>query len=95
MSPDELSDESAPAKQHWTIDKRIPIALIVAIVANFVGVVFWVATLNSAVVNQGERITHLEADRSAAATTLQALQITVARIDERIAYIIDALHNKK
>lgn len=36
-------------KQHWTVDKRIPLALVITIVLQTGGLVWWAATISSRV----------------------------------------------
>lgn len=37
------------SKQHWTVDKRIPLALVITIVLQTGGLVWWAATISSRV----------------------------------------------
>lgn len=59
-----------PVSQHWSVDKKIPVALIVTLVVQTAGIVWWGAT-TSARINvleqkaetaapQGERLTRVE-----------------------------------
>lgn len=78
---------------HWTIDKRVPLALILTMVAQFVGVVFWVATINAAVVSQDRRITALEFDSKSSTGLLSDVRVLLGRIDERTAQLTEAIHH--
>jgi hypothetical protein len=50
-----VSEEEKP-QTHWTLDKRFPIAVVVAIAAQTGGIVYWAGNINS-------RVTALEENR--------------------------------
>jgi hypothetical protein len=81
-------------RTHWTLDRRVPLAMIIAMFIQFGGFVWWFATLNVTVTSQGDRISRLEMDRTAASQTLSSMQALLARIDERTGYLTDALRQK-
>lgn len=52
-------------KQHWTVDKRIPLALIVTIVLQTAGFGVWVGGINNRVASLEEyRLQHMPASSS-------------------------------
>lgn len=49
-----------PQQQHWQIDRKIPLALIVTILLQTFGVVYWGATLQADARNTERRVSALE-----------------------------------
>ena len=85
------SDDHAPAA-HWTLDKRIPLALVLTVGLQTAGMVWWAATLSS-------RVTSLEAilaDSSGqdgriirVETKLEAVGNDLGRIEQKVDRLID------
>jgi hypothetical protein len=48
-----MADGNQPTGDHWTVDRRIPLALILAIVVQTGGIVWWAASAS-------ERLNNLE-----------------------------------
>lgn len=68
----------APAAEPWHFDKRVPIALIVTLVVQTAGMVWWAATLSSRVEDQTRRLVALEGSRDAAQAMTAALRSDTA-----------------
>lgn len=81
--------------QGWTIDRRVPLALIVAGLVQFGLGCSAVAVLYSTVSAQGGRISSIEASRSerheAELVTATNMRVDIARISERVDMILAAL----
>ena len=92
MTTTALIEPEMPEREHWTLDRRVPLALIITMVMQFGAIVFWVATLNSAVLSQDKRITALELDNKKSADVLNDVKVLLGRIDERTAGLVDAMH---
>ena len=85
------SDDHAPAA-HWTLDKRIPLALVLTVGLQTAGMVWWAATLSSRVTNletalagssgQDGRIIRVE-------TKLEAVANDLGRIEQKVDRLID------
>lgn len=45
----QLLTKAKMSKQHWSIDKRVPLALIFAIIAQSIAAVWWAATISGRV----------------------------------------------
>ena len=71
----------------WQVDKRVPIALIITLLIQTFGIVWWGATLTARVSNleqtaiaastQPERLARVE-------TKLEGVQETLTRVDEKL-----------
>ncbi len=78
-------------QRHWTVDKRVPIALIVTIIIQSAGIIWWASELSSRVASLEEyrgttvsfdsRIVRLETN---AENIRQALQIISDKLDRLI-----------
>jgi len=66
--------------RHWTLDRKVPLALILAIVAQTVGIVWWAASLS-------ERVSTLE--RAALSAAPQADRLT--RVETRLESVQDGI----
>ncbi len=75
-----MNEQQDPAAVRWHLDKRVPVALIIAIMAQTVSVVWWAASLSA-------RVGVLERDWASfevIATRLRAQEDRQARADERL-----------
>lgn len=87
-----MSSHPDPATNGWHIDRRIPIALVLTILIQTGGAVWWLATLNSrvsnleeklgAVASQPERLVRVE-------TQVEALTKTMDRIERKLDRALD------
>ena len=83
---------AANAADHWTWDKRIPIALVLTVGIQTAGMVWWAASLTSRVTNletslanstgQDGRIIRVE-------TKLEGVSDDLGRIEEKVDRLID------
>lgn len=82
------------ANQHWTIDKRIPIAVIVAIISQTAAGIWWAATTDSRVSTLEDkaeqqqtydtRIQSLERDMPVIREKIQNIEKTTDRIEKKL-----------
>ena len=72
------------ALKHWTIDKRVPLALILTISIQTCGIVWWASGLTT-------RVEQLE--RQAQATAPQADRLT--RVEVRLDNVVDGISEIK
>lgn len=56
--------DQQPASTHWVLDKRIPLAVVITIIMQTAGMVWWAANLSG-------RVASLEESRSAISSTGQ------------------------
>jgi hypothetical protein len=87
-----LKDPEPPGLP-WTLDRRIPLALIVMMTVQFGGVIYWVASLSTTVGLQGVRISQLETDSRTNFELLNEVKVLLGRIDERTAILTDAMRH--
>lgn len=66
--------------EHWTVDKKIPVALLVALSLQFAGAIWWGATTSA-------RIDQLERDVKAAAPQAERL----IRVEEKLSSMQSSL----
>ena len=81
-----------PKEPGWTIDRRVPVALIIAGVMQFGAACASVAVLYATVTSLNGRVSTIEASRAARheveAATMSALQVDIAKIFERLDAIM-------
>jgi len=85
-------DAEAMAASRWSIDRRIPVAMIVLLLTKFGLICAAFAVLSWTVNAQGARISTIEVSREARheteAKSLVAMQVDIARIVERVDSIL-------
>ncbi len=72
-----------PAAEPWHLDRHIPIALILAIIGQTAGAVWWASTISSAVADHARRIVALEIGKAEDARGDRDNADRLARIEER------------
>ena len=60
-----------PASEPWHLDLRVPIALILAIIGQTAGAVWWASTISGAVADHARRVALLEAGKVEDARAVQ------------------------
>lgn len=68
----------------WHLDKRVPIALIVTLLAQTAGVVWWAAGLEYRVSEHQRRIVTLENFDAQSSAEARRVSELLARLDERL-----------
>lgn len=86
-----MTAKNDPASAGWHWDKRVPIALIVTIAVQTLGLAFWIGGLS-------QRVTSLEESRASSSdnptrivrleTKIEIMQSTVDRIDGKLDRLI-------
>lgn len=89
------------AEAHWTIERKIPAALIIAILVQSASAIWWAAGVNGALNSQNDRQTRLEQtvrDQGAEIkrlpsleTEVRALQRAVEKLDRTIDRAVERL----
>lgn len=77
-------------RPHWTVDKRVPVALIISMLIQTAGVIWWAAGMNSSVQNLEravasfpdvrERVVKLETRLETIGSTLGEIKGSIARL---------------
>jgi hypothetical protein len=98
-----MNDQSASEKEHWVVDKKIPVALVITLLVQTGGVIWWSSQLNSRVNMIEERNLKLEIEIgklkdnggeirerfAKAETTMLAFVETTRRIEAKLDRLID------
>ncbi|HHI81959.1 MAG TPA: hypothetical protein ENJ99_02290 [Rhizobiales bacterium] len=81
-------------EHHWHLDRRVPVALITAIMMQTIGIVWWAATLSARVDVLEERIraartnetriVRLEANQTAVYQRLDRIEVLTRRIEVKL-----------
>jgi hypothetical protein len=75
---------ATPANDAWHLDKKVPIALIFALLLQTAGIVWWQASLAARTDDHGRRILLLEATDTRFEVEARRAAETLARLDERM-----------
>lgn len=75
---------ASTSQEAWHLDKRVPIALIVTVIIQTGGMVWWAASMQSTVAQQGEAIAELRRTETARAVEDRRISEALARLDERM-----------
>lgn len=76
---------------HWTIDKRIPVAVIAAFVMQLVGAVFVVAQMHGMIQDHNRRIERLETKDRADDARANEMNMAVVRLQEATITLREAI----
>lgn len=91
MSDSRADDEG----NHWSLDKRIPIALMLGLAANVIVVVWRASALNSTVGQHDRRLSTLEQGRIAGDTQTAAVREALAELRAQQAAMTAAMTDLK
>jgi hypothetical protein len=75
------TDDGAVA--HWSIDRRIPLALIATLLLQFGGFVWWVSSVEFRLTHKEQRLTRVEQRLDDDQRAIAAIGERLARIEER------------
>jgi hypothetical protein len=71
-------------QQPWHLDKRVPLALILTLAGQTLGMVWWAAELSASVKDHEYRIVRMEHGDAASAIEARRMAEMLARLDERL-----------
>jgi hypothetical protein len=74
-----------PANENWHLDKRIPLALIVTMMLQFGGGIWWISQIQFRIEQQGQAIEALESSVRASSTNSNTLDNRITRIEEKLS----------
>ena len=80
-----------PADESWHLDKKLPIALIVVLVAQFLGGLWFMARLDARVEEQATRLAKTEAQISNIDREARDFGNRMARIEEKSSAMLSLL----
>lgn len=75
-------------KDHWSVDKRIPLALILTLIAQSAGAIWWAAGINQRVVSLEKTEAKAEIVVKANVAAIHSLEIQMGRQGARIEEIL-------
>jgi hypothetical protein len=75
---------SDPAAENWHFDKRIPLALIVTMMVQFGGGIWWMSSIQERVNRHEEDIRALEASADESIRDSNSLGNRITRIEEKL-----------
>lgn len=86
----------------WHLDKRVPVAIIFALLVQTAGAVWWASAMSSNVASLREADTRLEAadvqirlDATSRETRLRVVENSLSRADERLIAIQEGINEIK
>ena len=77
--------------KHWSIDRRIPLALIVTLLMQFGGFIWWFSSVESRLTMKEQRLTRVEQRLDDDQRSIATIGERLARIEERSNAQIDLL----
>ena len=77
----------------WHLNKSVPLTLVFTIAVQTVALVWFISQLNSTVVSNTKDIIRVQTEISVMERTVQTQAVSMARIDENIKAIRDAVDN--
>lgn len=77
--------------QDWHMNKSVPLTLVFAILIQTVSLVWFISQLNSAVEANTSDISVVQAEVKVMETLIQGQEVYIARIDENLKAIRDAV----
>lgn len=72
-----------PDREPWHLDRRVPVALILVIIGQTAGAVWWASTISGAVADHSRRVALLETSKVEDARADRDSADRLARIEER------------
>lgn len=79
----------------WHLSKSVPISFILAIFAQTIALIWFVATLRNDVDNNTNQLIRHETRIEVVESTIQSQAVMLARIDENLKAIRDAIERNK
>jgi hypothetical protein len=76
---------SAVEREPWHLDKKVPLALIMTMFLQTVGIIWWAASLSTRVEHQERQIIALNTSDAQAKQEARRIGEWLSRVDERIA----------
>tara|TARA_R110002153_G_scaffold124969_1_gene271725 strand:- start:208 stop:474 length:267 start_codon:yes stop_codon:yes gene_type:complete len=81
------------SEEPWHLNKSVPLTLVFTIAVQTVVFVWFISQLNSTVVSNTKDIIRVQTEISVMERTVQTQAVSMARIDENIKAIRDAVDN--
>ena len=72
------------AETHWTLDRRVPVAIIFAILLQSAGAIWWAASIQGRVANNEGNIARLTDNSEVMRAAVHEQAVQLGRIEEQI-----------
>lgn len=82
-----------PPDQHWTIDKKVPVAIIVVLVGQFFGALWFMSKLDSRVEDQDKRLLKAETQISVIDKDAREAGGRLIRLEEKMSAMLAILQS--
>jgi TolA-binding protein len=69
---------------HWTLDRRVPVAIIFAILLQSAGAIWWAASIQGRVANNEDNIARLTDNSEVMRAAIHEQAVQLGRIEEQI-----------
>jgi Tfp pilus assembly protein PilO len=80
---------------HWSLDKKVPLALILTVIIQTIGVSWWAATLSGQVNYLENRVTKAEATMEREALSSRLASDRLIRVEEGVKAILDLARRRE
>lgn len=85
---------AAREREHWALDKKVPLAVIVTIIIQTVAAIWWVATMDSRMAGVEARLIEIQSQRLDVRVTSmedqnRALHVQLNRIELKLDRVIE------
>lgn len=76
------------SEQQWHLSKAVPVTIVLAVLAQTVSLIWFVATLSNDVDNNTRSISRLQERSESLADIVHDQEVTLGRIDENIKMLV-------
>ena len=95
-----MATQANQEREQWHLDKKVPIALLTALLIQFGGMMMYVGTLKSQTEDNGRRITQLESQKVPERLSSLEAQLTdtkalILRIESKVDRISDRISDRR
>lgn len=80
---------TSDAGEHWALDRKVPVAIIVTLVAQIIGFAWYAAKLDARVEEQGVRLAKTEAQIVVIDRDARDVSTRLVRVEEKIGAVLD------
>ena len=81
----------ADPTDHWTLDRRVPVAIVVTILIQLIGFAWYAAKLDARVDEQAARISRAETQITSIEREARDVSTRLVRVEEKVGSILDIL----
>lgn len=89
-----MDDQDERRVEQWHVGKEIPLAMILGMLVQSAGVVWWAATLSGKIDNLAEQVMELKSERNNHAIAMKDLAVLQQRVDANERRILSVEMNR-